>query len=116
MFLAVGGNFNYSLGRGWIEEYSLLNPENNPQTRTYNYKGFARFTHNLGKRNTGIEGEEQNNSIVQNAFYQVQFDYEKLNVLPEDDSHQDRYFDYGYIGEFQTAQAPSVASIRFYRS
>lgn len=109
MFLAVGGNFNYTLGRGWIEEYSLLNPENNPQTRTYNYKGFARFTHNLGKRNTGIEDEEQNNSIFQNAFYQVQFDYEKLNVLTEDDSHQDRYFDYGYIGEFQTAQAPSVA-------
>ena len=26
-----------------------------------------------------------NNSIFQNAFYQVQFDYEKLNVLTEDD-------------------------------
>ena len=103
MFLAVGGNFNYSLGRGWIEEYSLTQKTTRKQ-ETYNYKGFARFTHNLGKRNTGIEGEEQNNSIFQNAFYQVQFDYEKLNVLTEDDSHQDRYFDYGYIGEFQTAK------------
>jgi outer membrane receptor protein involved in Fe transport len=103
MNLAVGGNFNYNRYHLWVEEYSLLNFENNPLYNEMNYKMFARFTHNIGKK---FDEESTRQSPFQNAFYQVQFDYEKFKRTYEDDDHRDDLFAYGYIGQFDTRRAP----------
>lgn len=105
MSIALGGNFNYNRFHNWIEEYSLLNFENNPIYNEINYKLFARFTHNF--RQEGGEGSKQ--SIIQNGFYQVQVDFEKYKRTYADDDHKDDLFAYGYIGQYDTRRAPVFA-------
>ncbi|MEZ4979765.1 MAG: carboxypeptidase regulatory-like domain-containing protein [Chitinophagales bacterium] len=104
-YLAVGGNLNYKQFHRWIEEYSLLNYENNPLYKEQNYKTFIRFTQNFNKE----AGEGAKQKAVQNAFYQVQFDFEKYKREYEDDSHGKNYWAYGYIGQYDVRRAPVFA-------
>ncbi|MCB9227251.1 MAG: carboxypeptidase regulatory-like domain-containing protein [Chitinophagales bacterium] len=101
-FLTVGGNIEYKREHRWVEDYALLNFENNPLYTTQNYKTYIRFTQNFNKEKQ--EGDKQ--SAFQNAFYQVQFDFEKYRRDYEDDTHGKNYWDYGYIGNFRTDRAP----------
>lgn len=110
MNIALGGNFSYQRFHDWVEEYSLLNYENNPLNEGLNYKAFARFTHNF-KKNYEADGENLTSSPIQNGFYQVQVDYEKFKRVYSDDSHGDDLFAYGYIGQFRTEQAPTFVAI-----
>ena len=103
MTLTLGGNATYEHFHNWIQAYSLLNYENNPLFRVWNGRGFARFTHNVSQ---GRNEEDRKSGAIQNFFYQVQFDYEKYTRRYEDDSHGDDYFNYGYIGEFNTMRVP----------
>jgi len=104
-YLTIGGNLNYQYSHRWIEEYSMLNYENNPLYKEQNYKTFIRFTQNFNKELA--EGEKQ--KAVQNAFYSVQFDFEKYKREYEDDSHGKDYWAYGYIGQFDVKRAPVFA-------
>ena len=101
-YLAIGGNMDYKYYHRWIEQYSLLNFENNPLYIEQNYKTFIRFTQNFNKN---LE-EGQRQGAIQNAFYQLQFDFEKYKREYEDDSHGDDYWAYGYIGKFDVNRAP----------
>jgi hypothetical protein len=74
----------------------------NPLYIEQNYKTFVRYTQNFNKDLE--EGEKQ--SAVQNAFYQLQFDFEKYKRDYEDDTHGDDYWAYGYIGQFDVKRAP----------
>lgn len=103
MNVALGGNFSYNRFHNWVEEYSLLNFENNPLFNEINYKLFGRFTHNFGQ-NTMDENSKQ--SAIQNGFYQVQVDFEKFKRTYYDDDHKDNLFAYGYIGQFDVRRAP----------
>lgn len=103
MNLALGGNLSYNRYNLWIEDYSLLNFENNPLYNDLNYKAFARFTHNVSK---GADPESQRSKLFQNVYYQVQFDYEKFKRTYEDANHGDDLFAYGYIGDFDVRRAP----------
>ena len=109
MTIAVGANASYQKNHRWIEEYSLLNYENNPLYVTQNYKGFARFTHNFKKSYELEDGAKK--SAFQNGFYQVQVDYEKFKRVYSDDSHGDDFFAYGYIGEYAVAVAPNFVEV-----
>lgn len=105
MKFSIGGNGNFNLHHRRIDRYSLLNSENNPQFTTLNYRGFARFTHNLKKKE--VEGEEnQTKGFFQNGFYQMQFSYEKYKREYKDDSHGDNSFAYGYMGNFKVNRIP----------
>jgi outer membrane receptor protein involved in Fe transport len=104
-FLTVGGNMDYRQYHRWIEEYSLLNFENNPLYKEQNYKTFIRFSHNFDKQL--VEGQKQ--GAIQNAFYSMQFDFEKYKREYQDDSHGNDYWNYGYIGAFDVQRAPVFA-------
>jgi len=101
-FLTIGGNMDYKYYHNWVEDYALLNFENNPLFIEQNYKAFIRYTQNFKKDYE--EGERQ--SAIQNAFYSLQFDFEKYKIQYEDDTHGDDYFAYGYIGDFEVERAP----------
>ena len=101
MKFTVGANGNFNLNHRKIDRYALLNSENNPQYTTLNYRGFARFTHNISKKT--VEGEEaQEKGFFQNGFYTIQASYEKYKRIYEDDTHGDNSFAYGYMGQFET--------------
>jgi outer membrane receptor protein involved in Fe transport len=101
-FLAIGGNLDYKQFHNWVEEYSLLNFENNPLYKEQNYKTYIRYTQNFSKDLE--EGEKQ--GALQNGFYQLQFDFEKYKRNYEDDTHGKDYFAYGYIGQYDIVRAP----------
>jgi outer membrane receptor protein involved in Fe transport len=92
--------------------WRLLNTHNNPTDDDTYYRGNFRFRHRLG--GSGNSGNEQagKGSLIQNASYTLQFGYEKNQSTLQDPRHQDRFFDYGYIGEFQQEWRPSW-DIRF---
>jgi len=106
MFLTVGGTAEFRRYRDWVEEYTIFNSENNPLYDNLVYRVFGRFTHNIqGKQNAGEEGEKKKSSVIQNAFYTLQVDYEKNMTKYRDDTHGFNAFNYGYIGKFESRKA-----------
>jgi outer membrane receptor protein involved in Fe transport len=78
---------------GW----SLLNSHNNPLGTGNNIRGNFRFRHRL----PGSAG------LIQNATYDLQFGYERNTSETSDFNHGDRFFDYGYIGQFDVEWIPT---------
>ncbi|MFN8286809.1 MAG: carboxypeptidase-like regulatory domain-containing protein [Chitinophagales bacterium] len=107
--ITVGGSVVYRRSHDWVEKYTLFNSENNPLRREFNWRVYARFTHNIqGKQSADDEGEgkKKKASAFQNAFYSVQFDYEKYQNWYEDESHGFNPFNYGYIGKYDVKKTP----------
>jgi hypothetical protein len=71
-----------------------------------NWRVFGRFTHNIQTKQNDDEDKKKKSSAFQNAFYSVQFDYEKYVRSYEDESHGSNPFNYGYIGKYDVRQAP----------
>lgn len=109
--LATGGSLVYRNYHDWIEKYTLLNAENNPYYNVLNWRVFGRFTHNIqGKQDDDAkDGKKKKASAFQNAFYSLQFDYEKYVRSFEDESHGNNPFNYGYIGKFDLKQSKVYA-------
>lgn len=108
--LAFGGSVTYRQYRDWIDKYTLFNSENNPLYTNLNWRVFGRFTHNIQAKQSDDAGEgRKKGSAFQNAFYSIQFDYEKYVVKFEDESHGFKPFNYGHIGKFDTKKAPVFA-------
>lgn len=88
---------------GW----NLLNSRNNPTDYTSRYRGIARFRHRLGSN-------EPNNSAsagsvaITNASYQLQFGFERASGTSYDPRHEERLFDYGYVGRFYYDYVPQA--------
>lgn len=101
--LTLGGSLDYSNGQGWNRNNSLLNAENNYRTKELSWRGFVKFTQRFQPQQTR---EEEKKSVVQNAFYTLQLDFSRYQLNVADDVHGDNYFDYGYVGKFQTFSAP----------
>jgi hypothetical protein len=101
--LSFGGNASYGTYHSWVREYTLLNAENNPLYKELNYKVFGKFTHNVSDAKARKnKGAEEKPKVIQNVSYTLQADYEKYLKTNADESHDNRYFDYGYIGKFET--------------
>jgi outer membrane receptor protein involved in Fe transport len=95
--LTIGGSLSYTNRHGYIYTYSLLNPSNNPLITRNSWRVFGRFQQRFVDAD-----DESSSSNVRNAFYSIQVDYTQDMQTTEDDSHKDRLFDYGYVGEFNT--------------
>src|SRR6056297_3042561 len=93
------GRFNAAGGRA---DWSVFNYTRNPYVYNDRYRGIMRFRHRLGKqsysRGNGDEGPK--NPVIQNAVYTIEAGYQYSSQQNEDLIHQERLFDYGYIGEF----------------
>ena len=79
------------------DEWSLYNAQNNPFNLTERFRGNIRFRHKLGGGNAA-EGDAAKSSAVSNFQYTIQAGFERNTVSREDQRHQDRLFDYGFIG------------------
>ncbi|MBK8658911.1 MAG: carboxypeptidase regulatory-like domain-containing protein [Bacteroidetes bacterium] len=107
--ISFGGSVVYRQYHDWIREYTLFNSENNPLYNDLNWRVFGRFTHNIASKQNDEEpadGKRKKASAFQNAFYSLQFDYEKYVRKYQDESHGNNPFNYGYIGKFDIRQAP----------
>lgn len=95
-FLPGGGS------GGW----TLMNSHNNPMQDFQNYRVNFRFRHRLGQSDYTAGAE--NNSIVQNITYILQGGFERSNNFTYDARHEDRLFDYGYVGQFDYTFNPAI--------
>lgn len=83
---------------GW----AVLNSHNNPTQYSSRYRGISRFRHRLG----GDGGGSTSRVGISNANYTLQFGFERGNTSTYDPRHQDRLFEYGYIGRFNYDYIP----------
>lgn len=92
---------------GW----NIYNFRNNPTTNSDGFRTNFRLRHRLGTATSGGD-ESGKGALIQNASYILQFGYEKSNSSTSDKRHGDRYFDYGYIGNFDLSWEPSLQFFR----
>lgn len=108
--VTVGGTANYSKRNSSIYRYALANPEGNPITTNQTYRGYVRFTQRFGSQDLSAPKDDENvkQPIFSNAFYSVQVDYTKNLSSQFSSRHEDRFFNYGYVGQFKTNRLPSI--------
>lgn len=92
---------------GTADRFRLLNGHNNPYRTDTDYRGNFRFRHRLGSQSASAEGEPSTNPI-QNFSYILQAGWEKNFLNIQDTRHEDRFFDYGYIGSWDYEWTPTL--------
>ncbi|MEO0311959.1 MAG: hypothetical protein RIQ89_1616 [Bacteroidota bacterium] len=101
LFVTLGGSFERTDGRSYINTYALFNSEENNQVINNNWRAFGRLT----QRFPG-NADEKSQSKIRNAYYTLQFDISRENSTDQNVKHKDRFFDYGYVGKFTTTRVP----------
>ena len=100
--LTFGGSFDWSQYNDFQYTYSLLNYDDYPQVTENTWRVFGRFTQRFNNKTQSEE--EKSSSLIKNAYYSVQVDYNQNNYVRQDESHKDNLFAYGYYGQFTRYQ------------
>ena len=98
--LSFGGTYDWSRNNRWSYNNSLFNAVNNGEDLRQTFRVFGRFTQRFANK------QEDNSSLVKNAFYSLMVDYTQNTGTTQDSRHEDNFFDYGYVGRFETIEAP----------
>jgi hypothetical protein len=124
--MTLSGNYEddnnrFTPGRSGIDNssssWAFLNWNNNPFQREKRSRVNFRFRHKLGKQTdvnaTSEEGKKAaSNALFRNFSYTILAGYEKGNDNTEDYRHKDKFFDYGYFGQYQGSYEPIVGFVR----
>lgn len=119
----IGGNLDISLSGTYNDSKNQYTPGNGVPTRfqTYNwtrnpynyqstYRGNLRIKHRLGAQNRGLNPDEvRSMSAIRNVSYTITAGFQRVETNTEDLIHEDRLFDYGYVGQFNVDFVPSLA-------
>lgn len=97
--MSFGGSLIYSDGRG--STTSLMNYHNSSYGESLQYRGYGRFRHRISSAN-------DTSSIIRNLNYTLQFSYERRQGKTQSHLHEDRFFDYGYVGNFDWTETPLI--------
>ncbi len=102
--LTIGGTWDYFNRNEFIYTYSMFNAENNPRRIDNTYRGYVKFTQRFGGNSAE---QEKSASNFKNFYYTVQADYTSEEIQRYNDRHRENFFNYGYVGKFQTYKIPS---------
>lgn len=97
--VTVGGSFDYRDGNNYSRNNSLYNSDNNSQTIDRTWRVYGRFTQRFANST-----DEENPSLIKDAYINFQVDYSNYNAVTQDRRHQDNLSHYGYIGKFTTTR------------
>lgn len=106
-YFSPGVNGRYQGERG---VWSLLNWRHNPVNNNYAYRANFRLRHRLGGSPLAQEAGEvqRKTSAIRNLSYTLQAGYQKRYGEDYDINHEDRFFDYGYVGNFDVEWIPVI--------
>lgn len=104
--IILGGTFNHINNIGYSFSNSLFNYSNNQQVKTTSLLTYLTFTQKLVSQVDPTK-KDAKKRLIDKAFYSVSLQYQSTWQTAQDAVHQDRLFDYGYIGRFKTYSAPS---------
>ena len=111
--LTIGGAFDYGNRHDFVYQYSLFNPQNNPQIINTTWRTYARINQKFGSNQTGSE-KEKSQALITNAYFTFLASYEKAKSKTQDDTHKDKIFNYGYQGKYNfTVDTTSNYALRF---
>jgi outer membrane receptor protein involved in Fe transport len=94
--LTAGGMFHYQKAQSYSRSFSLFAPEATPEYTNNTLRGWIRFTQKFG--NGRIDSGKR--SVISNAFYSLQADYQLDQRSQEDPRFGHNIFDYLYLGKF----------------
>lgn len=94
MRIVGGGNLDYTKRDNYNRALIMFSPQATPLVNTTSANGYLRFTQKFGKSN------DTNQSIISNAYYTVQADYQIVSQKVEDPVFKKNIFQYAYIGKF----------------
>lgn len=105
--LTIGSSYYYSDRNAYIRTFHMFNSENNPKVYDNDIRVYAKFRQNFV---TGNKSEkEAKGYTLDNAYYTIIVDYQRVKQWVEDRNHGRNPFRYGYIGSFDIDQAPVYA-------
>jgi len=99
----LGTITTYNRIKGWSQALSLFAPDAGSKVNDYSTRNYIFMTHRLGK---SMENEKKDDkrTAISNAYYTVQFTYQKDKSVGVNPVHGKNYFDYGYVGKFNTSR------------
>ena len=101
---------NFGTTSTTVTPWTLFNSQNNPTNFSNSYRTNFRFRHRLGGAGTDAAAEAGTGLKVRGALYTIQFGYQRSESELADPRHGDRFFDYGYIGNFDYEWIPSISN------
>ncbi len=109
--LTFGGSLERTDKNEYIDSYSLMNYDQNPQTIETNWRVFGKVTQRFNS-----DTKEKSSSVLKNAYYSVQVDYSNNHSVTQNKVHKDRVFDYGYVGKFESSAVPFYGTLNTFAS
>lgn len=109
MTVTFGGTFDYGDRFAYLRSNELFNSQNNPQIIDRSWRSYARLTQRFDNNE-----DKDNPALIKNAFISLQADYSNDFQKIQDQHHQDRLADYGYIGNFKSTRQNSYNIETFY--
>lgn len=97
--VTLGGSFDYNDANLFNGNNALFNSQNNQQDIQRTWRAYARYTQRFANST-----DQENASIIKDAFFSLQADYSNFNREIQDETHQDQLSHYGYIGKFTTTR------------
>ena len=101
--ITLGGNLDYNKYHTFVQEYSLLNSQHNPQVIESTYRGYLRLTQKFGSQNS--TDQEKSQAVIKRAYFSFQAGYQKYKYTQQDEQFKDNFFSYGYVGKFDEHQS-----------
>jgi len=104
-FIAIGGYINANQNKNWDYNNSLFNSDRNGRTQNLTWNIYGRVTQYF----EGKKDDKGKYKGLKNAMISLQVDYLKGSSKTEDVLHENRFFNYGYVGKFDVYRRPTYA-------
>ncbi len=101
--VTIGGSFDYRNANLYDRNFSLLNSDKNAQRVDNTWRVYGRFTQRFAN-----SSDEENPSLIKDAFISFQIDYSSFHTKTQDREHQGQLSHYGYIGKFTSTYFDSI--------
>jgi hypothetical protein len=97
--ISLGGSYEFIKQKNWSQGTSLLNYAQHGETQASTLRLNARMSHR-------VFSNFSDSSILKNVMYDLSVNYTFYDLLTQDAKHKDNFFNYGYIGKFETHRKP----------
>ncbi|MBC7411211.1 MAG: carboxypeptidase regulatory-like domain-containing protein [Bacteroidia bacterium] len=96
----LGGSYNYTDGKNYIFDYSLLANENNSQNVETTWRAYAKTNLKFGQVAKTAEEKDKTAQNVTNINFAFQAGFQRYTNKDQDARLKQNSFDYGYVGKF----------------
>jgi len=97
--LTFGASGNYNRRRAADYDNLLMNTENNALAGGFDWRAYGKFTQRFQSQ---LDEDGKPEGKVSSAFYTLMVDYSQGVSTFQDKTHGTNYFNYGYLGGFDT--------------